>query len=60
MSREAMHSSFRKAVRWDHAAELFAPNRAFESITVRALANDVVIGLMAVTLARPSEADLCN
>jgi hypothetical protein len=29
-------------------------NRTLESLSVRALANDVVIGLMAVTLARPS------
>src|SRR5688500_4015737 len=35
-------------------------NRALESITVRALANDVVIGLMAVTLVRPREAELCH
>jgi hypothetical protein len=34
--------------------------RTLESITVRTLANDVVIGLMAVTLARPREADLCH
>jgi hypothetical protein len=35
-------------------------HRALASLTVRALANDVVIGLMAVTLARQSEADLCR
>lgn len=35
-------------------------NRALQSLTVRALANDVVVGLMAVTLARPPAADLCN
>ncbi|HET9396062.1 MAG TPA: hypothetical protein VFO36_08395, partial [Nitrospiraceae bacterium] len=34
--------------------------RTLKSITVRALANDVVIGLMAVTLARRSESDLCH
>jgi hypothetical protein len=35
-------------------------DRTLKSVTVRALANDVVIGLMAITLARPSEADLCK
>jgi hypothetical protein len=34
-------------------------NRPLRSLTVRALANDVVIGLMAVTLARQSDAELC-
>ena len=32
------------------------PRRELKSITVRALANDVVIGLMAATLSRPVEA----
>ena len=35
-------------------------DRRLRSLTVRTLANDVVIGLMAVTLARPTESDLCN
>lgn len=35
-------------------------NRPLKSLTVRALANDVIIGLMAITLARQSEADLCR
>ena len=34
------------------------PKRALTSITVRVLANEVVIGLMSVTLQRPSEANL--
>lgn len=35
-------------------------NRALQSLTVRALANDVVIGLMAVTLVRKDEAGRCD
>jgi hypothetical protein len=35
-------------------------NRPLKSLTVRALANDVVIGLMAVTLVRARERDICH
>jgi hypothetical protein len=35
------------------------PHRTLKSLTVRALANDVVIGLMAVTLARDDRSKVC-